>query len=745
MVSKMSNALKILVISLCLMFSVALALGITGAAYNASRKADGTFTMAGGIVIDYTGFGKAEDGEWEKETTTTFKLFTDRAILPGDTINLNAASIKKGASSIDFYSRIRIDYKFYNSSNEDITESIADYSAFMTTPEFNSAWVDGNAGDGWFYYATDTTLNSLPASYVDIFAGTPAINIALNAEGFNHQGGGYKYSSSITITKVEAVLTLEAIQIAGSTWEIIPPALVQNESSQVIQINSNEITLGDVGGAYKLGTGEAGSLDYDATTLGNTLKIIVAGDSQINANAFANSDLEEVYIGDADYINGLSTLSAKIYTTPATFTIGANAFAGCTNLTIYLSSSCNYTIYTNAIPSGATVYYNGSTISLPTSAGAVSGTSITMQAPSIVTGGGSGGSGAGSVVVSPDSYGDYLYTDASGLKWYFNFIDNGASAELKKCKTSTDEDPTGSLSIPSLVSSELVGISVTSIGDHAFYLCTGLTSFTIPHSVTSIGMQAFGGCSSLTSITIPSSVTSIGTYAFDSCNSLTSVTIPNSVTSIGACAFSSCSILGTVTFESGSRLTNIGDAAFCDCVSLTSFSGGNAKYQVLDDGKCLIEVNGSNQKLIAFAPSGVSTYTIPSSVTRIGRDVFRKCTSLTSITIPSSVTSIEDNAFSIFTSLTSITIPSSVTNIGNWAFYECSGLASVTFEGEGRTQNLTIGGSAFSGCSNLATVNFDNWPSSGITVEIGDYAFANTGLGSFGLPNGSTYVVQQGE
>ena len=80
--------------------------------------------------------------------------------------------------------------------------------------------------------------------------------------------------------------------------------------------------------------------------------------------------------------------------------------------------------------------------------------------------------------------------------------------------------------------------SVTSIGDKAFYLCTGLTSVTIPNSVTSISKYAFMSCSGLTSVTIPNSVTSIGDKAFYDCSGITSVTIPNSVTSIGSSAFS---------------------------------------------------------------------------------------------------------------------------------------------------------------------------------------------------------------
>ena len=92
--------------------------------------------------------------------------------------------------------------------------------------------------------------------------------------------------------------------------------------------------------------------------------------------------------------------------------------------------------------------------------------------------------------------------------------------------------------------------SVTSIGDFAFYGCTGLTSVTIPNSVTSIGNSAFAGCSSLTSIEIPNSVTSIGDFVFYGCTGLTSIEIPNSVTSIGMRAFMECTNLDSLVFKS---------------------------------------------------------------------------------------------------------------------------------------------------------------------------------------------------
>ena len=61
----------------------------------------------------------------------------------------------------------------------------------------------------------------------------------------------------------------------------------------------------------------------------------------------------------------------------------------------------------------------------------------------------------------------------------------------------------------------------------------------------------------------------------------------------------------------------------------------------------------------------------------IGYCAFWGCSGLTSVTIPSSVTEIGPFAFSDCRSLTSVTIPSSITKIGDNAFSGCSGLTSV--------------------------------------------------------------------
>ena len=146
---------------------------------------------------------------------------------------------------------------------------------------------------------------------------------------------------------------------------------------------------------------------------------------------------------------------------------------------------------------------------------------------------------------------------------YYNLVEKAKMAEV----TQHPNQYTGNVVIPEKVDYNGASFAVTSIGNYAFYYCSGLTSVTIPSSVTSIGDRAFFECYSLTSVTIPSSVTSIGGSAFQNCSGLTSVTIPSSVTSIYDYAFSNCSSLTSVTIGNGVK--RIDSRAFADCSKLT--------------------------------------------------------------------------------------------------------------------------------------------------------------------------------
>ena len=100
----------------------------------------------------------------------------------------------------------------------------------------------------------------------------------------------------------------------------------------------------------------------------------------------------------------------------------------------------------------------------------------------------------------------------------------------------------------SAVTSVTIPDSVTAIPDYAFGFCSQLTNISIPNSVTFIGFSAFNSCTSLKSITLPSSLSTIQSYAFYNCGNLKTIRIPVSVTSIGNCAFDVCPSLMTVTY-----------------------------------------------------------------------------------------------------------------------------------------------------------------------------------------------------
>ena len=134
-------------------------------------------------------------------------------------------------------------------------------------------------------------------------------------------------------------------------------------------------------------------------------------------------------------------------------------------------------------------------------------------------------------------------------------------------------------------------------------------------------------------------------------------------------------------------------------------------------------------------PGAFAAYTIPDSVTSIGRYAFYGCTSLTSVTIPGSVTSIGVYAFDSCASLISVTIPDGVTSIGDSAFDYCTSLTSVTIPGS----VTSIGDSVFYHCTSLASVTI---PDS--VTSIGRYAFAYCkSLTSVAIPDGVTSIGEK--
>ena len=275
----------------------------------------------------------------------------------------------------------------------------------------------------------------------------------------------------------------------------------------IVRLDLTNWDWGTITGATFTITVTAPSRDFtfDATT--GTIKKYNGNDAVVNIPSEINGT-PVTTIGNAAFRDS----SVTSVTIPASVTeIGANAFAGCTNLT--------------------SVTYGGDW------------SNLTIQ--------------SGNPAVE-----DAAKDAANEQLFDFEFILNntavvvisykGTAADVTipsryKGKPVTVIDPVAFYN-NSAVTSVTIPDSVTAIPDYAFGYCSQLTNISIPNSVTFIGFSAFNSCTSLKSITLPSSLSTIQSYAFYNCGNLKTIRIPVSVTSIGNYAFDVCPSLMTVTY-----------------------------------------------------------------------------------------------------------------------------------------------------------------------------------------------------
>ena len=282
----------------------------------------------------------------------------------------------------------------------------------------------------------------------------------------------------------------------------------------IVRLDLTNWDWGTITGATFTITVTAPSRDFtfDATT--GTIKKYNGNDAVVNIPSEINGT-PVTTIGNAAFRDS----SVTSVTIPASVTeIGANAFAGCTNLT--------------------SVTYGGDW------------SNLTIQ--------------SGNPAVE-----DAAKDAANEQLFDFELILNNTAVVVTNYKYN---GAAADVTIPS----RYQGKPVTTIG-HAAFFNSAVTSVTIPDSVTSISDEAFINCPKLTNISIPNSVTYIGFSAFSSCTSLKSITLPSSLSFISGALFLGCSQLTTIHIPVS--VTSIGNNAFADCPSLMTVTYPGSKTQ----------------------------------------------------------------------------------------------------------------------------------------------------------------------
>ena len=600
MQNKQNTKAKVIVVAIAILLCLALAVGITGAWYQAQRRATGTVKMDKGIVIDYTGFGKEADGIWIRENETTFRLFSDSDVQPGEKISLNDAGIKANASSVDFYARVKLSYEFYNGETK---VNLANPSDLITTSAtfFGSDWVKSN--DGYHYYATGTDLNkftsSTPAGFVDLFDSNA--RFIIEGAGFTGaenggEGGGFVVDETTSINKIVVYLTLETLQgdadAAAEGWEItaasdvvFADATAKLETS-VGKVETTENLNVSVGGAAEVPLSEV-VFPYDTPTI-------------------LEFDSKNVEYVELTYSNGEKETFLELPASEESATkysqiqLTADSSKGTvTGYTIgVFGDSSEYTgyIFTSNFISDMVDGEGVVSVALPSDEIALSGyfgsaTSITIANTQRVR-----NRDFKLKITYSDIAGFYERLDEAMWKVQYPCVIEGYEDEVLNDinqlmeffnRYETDEEIMEAFPTSIVFSFECLCETSNIFYGSKKITCLNAMSFvysdvqdvTLGNNVLSIGAAAFQYCAQLTSITLNNKLTTIKRSAFDS-TAIESILIPESVATVEEGIFGECSSLNEVIIDSAA----LAGYNLKDGVSTGSTSIGNASKVYVKTG-----------------------------------------------------------------------------------------------------------------------------------------------------------------
>ena len=203
---------------------------------------------------------------------------------------------------------------------------------------------------------------------------------------------------------------------------------------------------------------------------------------------------------------------------------------------------------------------------------------------------------------------------------------------------------------------------VIAIADTAFVNQKELTDVKLTANITELGVGAFKGCSKLESINLSeSNVTSLSENVFQNCTALSFTEIPNKITSIGKWALSN-TYCSAVTIPSS--IAKMGDEVFKDCKSL--------KKVTFAEGFAL-----ALPQMTFLSCGALEDITLVGTMGSIGIRAFEGCGSITNLVIPEGIARIGKQAFNGCNKLANVTLPSTITQINEQAFMGCDNLVQI--------------------------------------------------------------------
>ena len=256
--------------------------------------------------------------------------------------------------------------------------------------------------------------------------------------------------------------------------------------------------------------------------------------------------------------------------------------------------------------------------------------------------------------------------------------------------------------------------NVRSIGCDAFFSCSKLKKVVLPEGITRISSRTFAMCSNLTDITIPDSVTSIDEGAFCGCDKLDSIVIPDSVIEIDVrkkgeplnvnrwsafsrgvtiiCSKNSAAYKYAKENNLPIKLLSGKENPSGDSKQNNTTPAKKGTTLTISSKKIKIKVTSSSKKnptvtITKFTDKKAKKLTIPATVKVKG--------------VTYKVTAVSDKAFKGNKKLTTVTIGSNVTKIGKEAFSGCKNLKKITVT-TGKLK--TISNNAFKGINKKATI-----------------------------------------